>query len=358
MSSAKFGPDALGMAPAPAPGRPSVSSGGFSDYDDLQDFDGRFESRSTLGRASAESTTPAPAPPPPEKRGIFGRFRKASGAKPPAETPPPPPGKRLRGLRSVSSLKAKSAATPSPALVATPSPPPTLPALPPVSSSSSSLGPAHRSKPSVDGLGIEAVQWMLSQDELGAGAGAGGSLNEAALRRRALSHPAKTASLPALPSSPSASRLSVGSGPGTPGGGSTFSGASASTFGGAGTSTSTLGGGPGGGGGAAEQAALANALLAASHAEAAPRGVHADLLQILNHAGRPWGFAYADYACPVRVWYGERDEKIAEGAVRWMERTMGPETCAVRIVPGADHALMYNPAVVIEALEHVRDAWH
>jgi hypothetical protein len=106
----------------------------------------------------------------------------------------------------------------------------------------------------------------------------------------------------------------------------------------------------------AYQASLANALIAASHAEAS-KGVHSDLLQILNHSGRQWGFSYSTYPHAVRVWYGDRDEKIAENAVRWMERTMGPDTCRVKVVKGADHALMYNSAVVIEAMEHVRDAW-
>jgi hypothetical protein len=108
--------------------------------------------------------------------------------------------------------------------------------------------------------------------------------------------------------------------------------------------------------GSAYQASLASALIAASHAEAA-KGVHSDLLQILNHSGKPWGFSYVTYPHPVRVWYGDRDEKIAENAVRWMERTMGADKCHVNLVKGADHSLMYNSSVVIEALEHIRDSW-
>jgi hypothetical protein len=106
----------------------------------------------------------------------------------------------------------------------------------------------------------------------------------------------------------------------------------------------------------AYQAALGNALIVAAHAECS-RGTHGDLLQILNHDQQPWGFSYAAYPHAVRVWYGDRDEKIAENAVRWMERTMGPGRCRVQVVRGADHGLMYRSSVVVEALEHVRDIW-
>jgi hypothetical protein len=96
--------------------------------------------------------------------------------------------------------------------------------------------------------------------------------------------------------------------------------------------------------------------LAASHAESS-KGTNNDLLQILNHDNQPWGFSYAAYPHNVRVWYGDKDEKIAENAVRWMERTMGNDKCAVRVVRGADHGLMYRSSVVIEVLEWLLEAW-
>ncbi|KAH8110655.1 hypothetical protein DFH11DRAFT_1547305 [Phellopilus nigrolimitatus] len=104
------------------------------------------------------------------------------------------------------------------------------------------------------------------------------------------------------------------------------------------------------------QVALGTALIAASHAESA-RGTHPDLLQILNHEQRPWGFAYARYPHRVRVWYGDRDERIAANAVRWMESAMGPERCAVTVVKGADHGLMYRTSVVVDVLEQAHGAW-
>lgn len=104
------------------------------------------------------------------------------------------------------------------------------------------------------------------------------------------------------------------------------------------------------------QAALGNALIVASHAESS-KGTHGDLLQILNHDNLPWGFSYGNYPHKVRVWYGDRDEKIAEHAVRWMEKHMGEERCVVKVVKGAEHGLMYRSGVVVEVLECVRDFW-
>ncbi|KAL0575041.1 hypothetical protein V5O48_006942 [Marasmius crinis-equi] len=104
------------------------------------------------------------------------------------------------------------------------------------------------------------------------------------------------------------------------------------------------------------QHALGNALIAASHSESA-KGTHNDLLQILNHENHPWGFSYQSYPHNVRVWYGDRDEKIAENAVRWMERTMGDDKCIVKVVKSADHSLMYNSGVVVEVLEFLLSCW-
>jgi hypothetical protein len=108
--------------------------------------------------------------------------------------------------------------------------------------------------------------------------------------------------------------------------------------------------------GNAYQAALGNALIAASHAESA-KGTHSDLLQILNHENHPWGFSYSAYPHKVKIWYGDRDERIAENAVRWMERNMGEDGCSVQVVKGADHGLMYRSSVVVEVLEHILSFW-
>jgi hypothetical protein len=102
------------------------------------------------------------------------------------------------------------------------------------------------------------------------------------------------------------------------------------------------------------EASLANALIAASHAESA-KGAHNDLLLILNHDRVPWGFSYQYYPHTVAVWYGDRDERIAESAVKWLEQTMGSERCKVKVVKGADHGLMYNTTVVLDIFDKVHE---
>ncbi|KAG8993629.1 hypothetical protein FRB94_010512 [Tulasnella sp. JGI-2019a] len=99
---------------------------------------------------------------------------------------------------------------------------------------------------------------------------------------------------------------------------------------------------------------LTNALLRASHAESLKGGT-ADLLAILERDSKPWGFSYADVKQRVKVWYGDRDEKIAIGSVHWMERVM--KDCTVQIVKGGTHNLMTNADVVVEVLESIAKDW-
>ncbi|KAG8989057.1 hypothetical protein FRB90_002426 [Tulasnella sp. 427] len=99
---------------------------------------------------------------------------------------------------------------------------------------------------------------------------------------------------------------------------------------------------------------LANALLRASHAESLKGGT-ADLMAILERDSKPWGFSYADVKHAVKVWYGDRDEKIAISSVRWMERVM--KDCTVTIVKGGNHSLMTNADVVVEVLESIAREW-
>lgn len=100
---------------------------------------------------------------------------------------------------------------------------------------------------------------------------------------------------------------------------------------------------------------LASALMRASHAEAL-KGGSADLLSILERGEcKPWGFSYTDLKRPVKVWYGDRDEKIGIGSVRWMERVM--DDCTLKIVKGEGHSLMTNAHIVVEVLESVAKEW-
>ncbi|KAG6845961.1 hypothetical protein H0H87_011009 [Tephrocybe sp. NHM501043] len=296
--------------------RPSIGSSTFSDYDDLRDFDGRFESRSTLGntrpshpQASGDNRLLTKRK---SSRGFLNRL-KGSSTSPQSLTEEKSftGGKKLKALRSMGSLKGKS----------------TQKKVEPISPQ---LPPALQIEV---GLGFSELDWPKTNSEISL------SDKEQTLRKHSIpsgefynrssghrsisfTSPKPTSSIPPSPSfstTNSSYTTSVGSG-------------------------------------SAYQAALGNALIAASHAESA-KGTHNDLLQILNHDNQPWGFSYSSYPHCVKVWYGDKDEKIAENAVRWMANMMGENSCSVQVVKGADHGLMYRSSVVVEVLENVLSFW-
>ncbi|KAF7339693.1 hypothetical protein MSAN_02184400 [Mycena sanguinolenta] len=308
-----------------AEGRPRPSIGStFSDYDDLQDFDGRFESRSTLGSTSRSRKESKAAKRKPS-RGFLDRFTK--GSRPPSPEDPAPtqqPPKKLKGLRSMGSLR-KTSTSSYPASVKRSEP--SSPQLPPT--------------PKLEvGLGLDEIGWPKAGSEISLfpDTNENNGLRSASEKfytapraggRRAMSFTSPASSWQSMPSSPAASSCNN---------------SSISVFApSAGQPNSEY------------QSALGNALIAASHAESS-KGMHNDLLQILNHDNHPWGFSYSHYPHKVNVWYGDKDEKIAENAVRWMERNMG-DKCSVKVVKGADHALMYKSGVVVEVLEQLLAHW-
>jgi len=298
--------------------RPSVGSN-FSEYDDLRDFDGRFESRSTLGlKSRATSQIPqgdSSLTKRKTSRGFFDML-KGSPTSPSSHSQEKQSSatKKLKGLRSMGSLKGKSQMTRM-------SDPPSSPQLPP------SLR--------IDiGLGLEDMSWIAQRappdilsDSMTTATPQSYSNYPRSSGRRSISFTSSKAAM-SMPNSPAPS---------------TFN----STF--AQNSSSSLVS-------ASHQVALGNALIAASHAESA-KGTHNDLLQILNHENHSWGFSYSSYPHRVRIWYGDKDERIAENAVRWMERTMGPDRCTVKVVKGADHGLMYRSSAVVEVLEWILSSW-
>lgn len=87
---------------------------------------------------------------------------------------------------------------------------------------------------------------------------------------------------------------------------------------------------------------LANGLLRASHAESL-RGGTSDLMVILERTSKPWGFKYSDVKTPVKVWHGDKDERISLSSVRWLEKEM--DECEVTVVEGADHSLMTSASL-------------
>ncbi|GJJ09629.1 hypothetical protein Clacol_003853 [Clathrus columnatus] len=308
----------------------------FSDYDDLADFQGKYASRSTIhvcdDEPSSTTTTDTITGPHQRSRSRSGRFfsglwksgeQSASNSPSPVKTSPTRP--RLKVLKSMGSLRNNS-----------------------VSSTMKSKGTRSQTT-SIAGtieddwsaMGLSPIASPIPSVASSQAPFEGSRGNGRARRSISLSSP-KSASPYTSNNSTSQSKNTYRLSSPPPTLASSTQAPSASSF----ESSPTSNG-----------AALGNALLAASHAEAS-RGTHADLLQILNHNQKPWGFSYHDFPHSVQVWYGEKDEKIAEGTVRWLERTMRPGTCEVKIVKGAGHTLLYNGGVVVEALETLKDFWN
>ncbi|KAH9486741.1 hypothetical protein JR316_0000806 [Psilocybe cubensis] len=305
--------------------RPSMGSN-FSEYDDLRDFDGRFESRSTLGlkqrpvsqygrRASEEGSVPVTKRK--TSRGILDRFKGTSSPPQPMEKAPTSAGKKLKALRSMGSLKSKSQnQTPRSSEPSSPHLPPSL--LIDVGLGLEDLSWAANIENDIDNVNLHTARPPVY------GNGSMGSLPRST-GSRSISFTSSSNAPTSMPGSPAPSSLNI-------------------SFG---QTQSNLGN---------HHVAIGNALIAASHAESA-KGTHNDLLQILNHENHSWGFSYSSYPHRVRIWYGDRDEKIAENAVRWMERTMGTDQCSVKVVKGADHGLMYRSSAVVDVLEWILSAW-
>ncbi|KAJ7630678.1 hypothetical protein FB45DRAFT_542819 [Roridomyces roridus] len=306
-----------------AENRPRPSTGStFSEYDDLGDFDGRFESRSTLGSGAPRMRQDSKVSQRKPSRGFLNRLRGSQPPSPTEEPKPLQPGKRLKALRSMGSLKGKS--------------------------NSHSHALAKRSAPNSPQIPAPKLDTALGFDDMNWGKAAESEISlipSQGLRsasehfystptraggRRSMSFTSPTSWSPdSMPSSPAASSYNTSS-----------------------TSVFATNAKPN----SEYQSALGNALIAASHAESA-KGMHNDLLQILNHENHSWGFSYSHYPHQVKVWYGDKDEKIAENAVRWMEKNMGQDRCSVKVVKGADHALMYKSSVVVEVLEQILGYW-
>ncbi|BGP13246.1 hypothetical protein JCM10213v2_001165 [Rhodosporidiobolus nylandii] len=112
--------------------------------------------------------------------------------------------------------------------------------------------------------------------------------------------------------------------------------------------------------------ALIDGLLRASHAESL-RGGTSDLLVLLERTStastgkKGLGFEYRDLRAPVKVWYGDHDDRISLGSIRWLEREITENgksgECEVKVVEGADHGLMAHGRVMLEVLESIAAEW-
>ena len=305
------------LTSSPVNGRRSFSSSVFSEYDDLGDFEGRFESQSTVAPLPGpQLEKPRVTPDKAKRKASKTFFEKLKGGNPHHTSPPPEKNtpsapRRLKALRSMGSLRGKGNNSPRP--YTAPKPPPPSPLLPQIDTrfdldmenwGSRTPSPLKRgmNSPEPPPSAFKRVEGVRS---ISLGTTNSGS---------PYSYYPPSPTIPSLPTTPT-------------------------------NETHT---------GASYDASLANALIAASHAESA-KGAHNDLLLILNHDRVPWGFSYQQYPHTVAVWYGDKDERIGEGAVRWLEQTMGTERCRVNVVKGADHGLMYNTTVVLDVFDKVHE---
>ncbi|KAM0745670.1 alpha/beta-hydrolase [Meredithblackwellia eburnea MCA 4105] len=99
---------------------------------------------------------------------------------------------------------------------------------------------------------------------------------------------------------------------------------------------------------------LANGLLRASHSESL-KGSTSDLMVLLERTSRPWGFRYSDIGNRVKVWHGDKDDRISLASVKSLESEM--VDCKVTVVEGADHSMMTNGKVMIQVLESIASEW-
>ena len=306
---------------SPVDGRPSISSSVFSEYDDLRDFEGRFESQSTVvGHPSRLVEKPQVAPEKPTKRKSSKNFLeklKGGHSQPPSSVPEkgtPSAPRRLKALRSMGSLKGKGSASSRRSTTLKPTvPSPQLPQTFINIDSEIELGTEKSQTPSPPKRGPDSPSDPPPSSFKRVEGVRSISLGTTNSRSPYAYYP-PSPTIPSLPTTPT-------------------------------TESNTS---------ASYDASLANALIAASHAESA-KGAHNDLLLILNHDRVPWGFSYQYYPHTVAVWYGDKDERISENAVRWLEQTMGSDRCKVQVVKGADHGLMYNTTVVLDVFDKVHE---
>jgi hypothetical protein len=339
---------------ASSTGRPSFQ---FSDYDDLADFNGRFGSTTTLAKMASDSVPPVPPVPAVYQnsntkrkmsKSLFGILKGPSPSSSGGNTPVlGVKSPKLKGLKSMGNLKS---------------------------------GKKDNGKPVISVVGTSAAGAF----DVGAGMNLSslgapktdpieewGRNVAMAVKDQHVTPPAASNTLPvrskrsiSLTSSKAPSLRGLGLGPVTNGGlqappvpqwphsspGSTSSRKDATpspTMSIYSNQTppkplsTTL----------APTSNVATALLRASHKEA-QKGISNDLLSILERDSRPWGFSYADVKHPVKVWYGDRDEKIPETGIQWMERVM--VACEIKVCTGKDHGLMVCADVVVEVLESLQ----
>lgn len=339
------------------------SMGAWSDFDDLADFEGRFGSSTTLATVPPVPPLPngvqaAPVAKRKASKGFFGILKSPPAASGSSAQNGSPSGStvnvksppKLKGLRSMGSLKGKLTGSKS-------SPANEKPITPKLEANMDSFG---------SGLGIDVesvspvstgiAEWgrnvalsssttshKQENSESRPGSPWSGESHTFPKARRSFSLNAAAAPGSILPTTPPPPIHRPKSSPARPlsGDSGAFSISSHHhTPPRVGVTTT------------APTSSVATALLRASHKEA-QKGLANDLLSILERDSKPWGFSYTDVRQKVKIWYGDKDEKIGESGIRWMERVM--KDCELKICKGKDHSLMTCADVVVEALESLQE---
>ncbi|KNZ59551.1 hypothetical protein VP01_1705g2 [Puccinia sorghi] len=103
---------------------------------------------------------------------------------------------------------------------------------------------------------------------------------------------------------------------------------------------------------------LGISLLRASYSESL-RGGTSDLITILEKNSKPWGFSYAEISKPVKIWHGDKDERLSPKGSQWFINSItSPKVkndSALFIVHNATHSLMTDVSVLYQVFESIAD---
>ncbi|PLW31312.1 hypothetical protein PCASD_13648 [Puccinia coronata f. sp. avenae] len=112
--------------------------------------------------------------------------------------------------------------------------------------------------------------------------------------------------------------------------------------------------------GAGIRRSLGISLLRASYSESL-RGGTSDLITILEKNDKPWGFTYGEISKPVKIWHGDKDERLSPKGSQWFINSITSDRVkhqsALIIVHNATHSLMTDVNVLYQVFESIADQW-
>lgn len=105
---------------------------------------------------------------------------------------------------------------------------------------------------------------------------------------------------------------------------------------------------------------LGISLLRASYSESL-RGGTSDLITILEKNSKPWGFSYSEIDKPVKIWHGDKDERLSFKGSQWFLDSISKPNVKNRsdlfLVKNGSHSLMTNVNVLYQVFESISDEW-